>query len=227
MIPHADAIIQEATATAAKAAEALTNAQTRTRLGIIAAGIAMVALCLGFSWLIGLSITRSLTGLSAAMTRLADRRDLGAIFPPPKIATRSATWRAPCSSSATAWSSEKSWPPTRLRQRSNRYSAAIRSRCRIDEFRSSVEAALGKLRGAALKLEMTSTDLNQVADTVSAEARSAEQRVNGASDNVTAAATLGRGVGDLDRRNRQPGSEIHRSCAARRLGDATYRLDHG
>jgi methyl-accepting chemotaxis protein len=187
MIPHADAIIQQATATAAKAAEALTGAQTRTRLGIIAAGIAMVALGLGFSWLIGLSITRSLTGLSAAMTRLAtgetsvhipatqNRDEIGDMARTVLVFRDSMVEREKLAAQQAQTTEQQV-------QRGN--SIALR----IDEFRSSVEAALGKLRGAALKLEMTSTDLNQVADTVSTEARSAEQRVNGASDNVTAAA---------------------------------------
>ena len=51
---------------------ALAASQARTRTGIIAVGIAMVALGLGFSWLIGRSITRPLNGLAAVMKRLAD-----------------------------------------------------------------------------------------------------------------------------------------------------------
>ena len=58
----------------------------------------------------------------------------------------------------------------------------------IAQFKQSVESALGKLRGASIKLEMSSTDLNKSADTMSVEARTAEQRVAAASDNVTTAA---------------------------------------
>ena len=235
MIPHADAIIQEATATAAKAAEALTGAQTRTRLGIIAAGIAMAALGLGFSWLIGLSITRSLTGLSAAMKRLAtgetsvripatqNHDEIGDMARTVLVFRDSMVEREKLAAQQAQTTEQQV-------QRGN--SIALR----IDEFRSSVEAALGKLRGAALKLEMTSTELNQVADTVSAEARSAEQRVNGASDNVTAAAhsveELATSIGEIANQAakstevaRRAVSETQRTVATMgELGQAATRI---
>ena len=56
---------------AERASGALSAAQARTRTGIIAVGIAMVALGLFLSWLIGRSITRPLNGLAAVMKRLA------------------------------------------------------------------------------------------------------------------------------------------------------------
>ena len=59
----------------------------------------------------------------------------------------------------------------------------------IGSFRSSVQQALGKLRGAAVQLEVSATKLNGAADAVSAEAKSAETSVNAASHNVTAAAS--------------------------------------
>ena len=46
--------------------------QSRTRTGIIAIGIAMVAIGLGFSWLSGRSITRPLNGLVTVRKRLAN-----------------------------------------------------------------------------------------------------------------------------------------------------------
>ncbi|MGB6705520.1 MAG: HAMP domain-containing protein, partial [Pseudolabrys sp.] len=72
MLPRADEIIRHARSTASEASERLAVSQSRTRTGIIAVGIAMVALGLGFSWLIGRSITKPLNGLATVMKRLAD-----------------------------------------------------------------------------------------------------------------------------------------------------------
>src|SRR5262249_11137210 len=58
----------------------------------------------------------------------------------------------------------------------------------IARFEKSVDQALAKVREAAGRLEITSTQLNGAADQVSAEARTAEDRVGIASGNVTAAA---------------------------------------
>ena len=71
MLPRADEIINQARQTAEEASSGLAVSQARTRTGIIAVGIAMVALGLGFSWLIGRSITRPLNGLASVMKRLA------------------------------------------------------------------------------------------------------------------------------------------------------------
>jgi methyl-accepting chemotaxis protein len=70
-LPRADEIIHSRN-TAQDAAQQLAASQANTRAGIIAVGIAMVALGLGFSWLIGRSITRPLNGLASVMARLAD-----------------------------------------------------------------------------------------------------------------------------------------------------------
>ena len=59
----------------------------------------------------------------------------------------------------------------------------------IHRFDQTIAASLGKLRGAAARLEATSVKLNGAADIVSSEALSAEQRVAAASSNVTAAAS--------------------------------------
>jgi methyl-accepting chemotaxis protein len=72
MLPRADDIITYARKTAETAGQQLAKSQNRTRNGIMIVGIAMVALGLGFSWLIGRSITRPLNGLARVMTRLAD-----------------------------------------------------------------------------------------------------------------------------------------------------------
>jgi methyl-accepting chemotaxis protein len=72
MLPRADDIIGFARSIANEASQHLAVSQARTRTGIIAVGVAMVALGLGFSWAIGRSITRPLNGLVSVMKRLAD-----------------------------------------------------------------------------------------------------------------------------------------------------------
>ena len=71
MLPRANSIIISANGAAKHTAAALQVSQDHTRDGIIAVGIAMVGLGLGFSWLIGRSITRPLQGLADVMKRLA------------------------------------------------------------------------------------------------------------------------------------------------------------
>ena len=71
MLPRADEIIVQARTTAEAAASALAASEVRTRNGIVAVGIGIVALGFGFSWLIGRSITRPLNGLAGVMKQLA------------------------------------------------------------------------------------------------------------------------------------------------------------
>ena len=93
MLPRADEIIEQRATTAEVASIGLSSSQRATRNGIIAVGIAMVAFGLGFSWMIGRSITRPLNGLAGVMRRLADG-DTTARIPATTRATRSARWRA-------------------------------------------------------------------------------------------------------------------------------------
>src|SRR5262249_1486748 len=59
----------------------------------------------------------------------------------------------------------------------------------ITSFEASVGEALGKMRGAAHRLETASTTLTNAADAVSGDARTAEERVGVVSGNVTTAAS--------------------------------------
>jgi methyl-accepting chemotaxis protein len=188
LLPRADAIIASANRSAARATAALSTSQRRTRTGIIAVGIAMVAIGLGFSWLIGRSITRPLDGLASAMKRLADgdttaripathaRDEIGEMARTVIVFRDSMVEREKLAAiQADAGRVQE--------QRSSTISLTIA------QFKNSIENVLGKLRAASMKLEMSSSDLNQAADTMSTEARTAEQRVGAASDNVTAAAS--------------------------------------
>jgi len=93
IMPMTDEIIASARQNAVAASAALTASQARTRHIIILVGCAAVLIGLGFSWLIGRSITRPLNGLADAMRKLAEG-DTRPKSPRPAPPTRSAAWRA-------------------------------------------------------------------------------------------------------------------------------------
>jgi len=187
MLPRADEIIGLARLTTDEASSGLTASQAGTRTGIIVVGIAMVAFGLGFSLLIGSSITRPLHGLAGAMQQLADG-DTNASIPATdardeigEMARTVIVFRDNMIEREKLATIQTDASHTQARRNDTIAHT-------ITEFKHSVENALGKLRGASMKLEMSSTDLNKAADTMSADARTAEQRVAAASDNVTTAA---------------------------------------
>jgi methyl-accepting chemotaxis protein len=187
MLPRADDIIERASERADDASSALTVSQAKTRTGIIVVGIGMVAFGLGFSWLIGRSITRPINGLSGVMKQLA-AGDTGARIPATGARDEIGEMaRAVIVFRDTMIEREKlaaiqADASQAQSQRNNNIGLTIA------QFKHSVESALAKLRGASMKLEMSSTDLNKSANVMSNEARTAEQRVAAASDNVTTAA---------------------------------------
>jgi methyl-accepting chemotaxis protein len=187
MLPRTDDIIAIANSTAARATTVLESSQANTRYGIISVGIAVVALGLGFSWLIGRSITGPLNGLAAVMKRLA-AGDTAARIP----ATHTRDEIGDMARTVIVFrDSMIEREQLAMKQTEANHSQQERSNTiamTIEQFKRSVEAALGKLRAASMQLEMSSADLNKVADTVSAEAHSAEQRASAASENVTTAA---------------------------------------
>jgi methyl-accepting chemotaxis protein len=188
LLPLADNIVEIANSTAALASTALEESQSRTRKAIVIVGIAMVALGLGFSWLIGRSITGPLNGLAAAMKRLASgetavripatqaRDEVGEMARTVIVFRDSIIERQRLAAQQAEVSRGQ-------QMRSNTIATTI------EQFKRSVQSALGKLRGASTQLESSSADLNKVADTVSDEASSAEQRANAASQNITTAAS--------------------------------------
>jgi methyl-accepting chemotaxis protein len=187
LLPRADEIIERARQTAEEASSGLTASQAHTRTGIIAVGIAMVAFGLGFSWLIGRSITRPLNGLAGVMQRLADG-DTAARIP----ATYAHDEIGEMARTVIVFRNSMIEREKLAATQADASRAQVQRNdtigLTIAQFKHSVESALAKLRAASIKLEMSSTDLNKAADTVSAEARTAEQRVASASDNVTTAA---------------------------------------
>jgi methyl-accepting chemotaxis protein len=188
MLPRADAIITSANEAAVEAASALSVSQGRTRTGIIAVGIAIVALGLGFSWLIGRSITRPLNGLAAVMKRLADG-ETDAHIPATTAQDEIGEMARTVIVFRDNMIEREKLASIQVETNKTQEVRASTISFTIVQFKHSVESALGKLRAASMKLEMSSADLNKAADTMSAEAQSAEQRVGAASDNVTAAAS--------------------------------------
>jgi methyl-accepting chemotaxis protein len=187
LLSRADEIIERARQTAEDASSGLTASQANTRMGIVVVGIAMVAFGLGFSWLIGRSITRPLNGLAGVMRQLADG-DTSARIPATdahdeigEMARTVIVFRDNMIEREELAATQADASRAQV-QRNDTISLTIA------QFKHSVESALGKLRAASIKLEMSSTDLNKAADTMSGEARTAEQRVAAASDNVTTAA---------------------------------------
>jgi methyl-accepting chemotaxis protein len=188
MQPQADAVIQVANAAARNATAELSASQHRTRTGIIAVGVAMVAFGLGLSWLIYRSITRPLSGLAGVMQRFA-AGDTSADIP----ATDAENEIGEMARSVIVFRDNiierERLAATQAETAQDRERRASTVALAIAQFKNSVETALGKLRAASMKLEMTSSDLNKAADVVSSEASTAEQRVISASENVSAAAT--------------------------------------
>lgn len=188
MLPRADAIIARANGTAERASAELSASQSRTRTGIIVVGIAMVALGLGLSWLIGRSITGPLNGLANVMKQLADGDTTA------RIPATNASDEIGVMARTVIVFRDNMIERERLAATQAETAAAREQRSgvistTIAQFKNSVETALDKLRTASMKLEMSSSDLNKAADTVSSETKTAEQRVAAASDNVTAAAS--------------------------------------
>ena len=188
LIPHAYAIItltQERTG-AAKAA--LDRSQDRTWTIIILVGCAVVLISLCFSLWIGRTITRPVHGLAEAMKRLATgdtsaaipathcNDELGEMARTVLVFRDTTIEREQLSASQATANHERE-------KRSGRISAAI------VQFEGSANRALGRVREAAERLEITATQLNSAADQVSTKSRSAEESVGVASGNVTAAAS--------------------------------------
>ena len=188
MLPEANKIIITARETANDASTKLTASQAHTRTTIIAVGIAMVALGLGFSWLIGRSITRPLNGLAGVMTRLANG-DTSARIPATQARDEIGAMARTVIVFRDTMIERENLARTQAEDGRAKEVRSDTIAMTIAHFKQSVGNALTKLRAASLKLEMSSGDLNKSADAMSTEAHTAERSVSAASDNVTAAAS--------------------------------------
>jgi methyl-accepting chemotaxis protein len=187
MLPLADRIDAAAKRSETKAAALLEASQQQTKILVIGIGLAVVALGLILSYLIGRSIIRPLGGLAQAMGRLAEG-DTSVAIPATeakdeigRMARTVLVFRDNALERERLAANEAVQNRTR-EERSETIAATIA------RFEGSVDQALAKLRGAAERLETASEALNGAADAVSAEARTAEERVAAASENVSTAA---------------------------------------
>jgi methyl-accepting chemotaxis protein len=188
LIRSADANVGYANAQRQVARSALAFSQARTRYIIIVVGLAAVIFGIAFGLWIGRSITRPLHGLADVMKRLADG-DTSARIPATEardeigaMARTVIVFRDNMIERERLMAAQAE--TTRAREERGEMIAVT-----ITRFEMSVDQALAKVREAAGRLEIASTDLNSAADLVSSEARTAEERVGFASGNVTAAAS--------------------------------------
>jgi methyl-accepting chemotaxis protein len=187
IVPLSNAIASMAEQRAAEATVALTLSQQRTQDIIAWVGVAAVVIGLVVSGWIGRSITSPLNGLARAMTQLA-AGDTAAQIPATQAKDElGAMARTVIVFRDTMIERERLAvaEAETHRQREGRSEVIAAT---IARFEASVDKALGKVREAANRLEITSTQLHGAADQVSAEARTAEERVGVASGNVTSAA---------------------------------------
>jgi methyl-accepting chemotaxis protein len=229
MIPLADEIIGSAKVQTNAASAALTVSQARTRGLIIGVGFAAVLIGLGFSWLIGRSITRPLNGLSDAMKRLANG-DTATPIPVTRtsdeidaMAQTVAVFRDNMMERDRLTAAQAEAARAR-EQRSETVAQAIAS------FRNSIRKALANLRDAARQLEVSSANLNGAADAVAAESRAAASRVGAASQNVTAAAgsveELAASIGEIaGQASKSKDVAVRAVAEARRTAQTMTELD--
>jgi methyl-accepting chemotaxis protein len=188
MLPKANRIIQAMQNATIESSAALSASQRRTKGFMVLVGVAAVLFGLGFSWLIGRSITGPLDGLAKSMKQLA-AGNTAASIPETRsndeigaMARTVIVFRDTMLERQRLATTEEE--TNRARERRSETVAQ-----RIARFESSVHAALGKVRAAADRLDSTSGRLNSAADAVFSEAELATERVGNASSNVTAAAT--------------------------------------
>lgn len=202
LIPYSNAIVDKARLGSSAAAAALLRSQERTRELIIGVGCIAVLVGLGLSLVIGRSITRPLIGLSEAMTKLAAGNTASAI---PATAAKDEVGGM---ARTVVVFRDNIIERERLAAEEARTQQERESRSRsitlaISRFESSVDHALSKMREAAGRLEFTSDDLHQASNQVTAQARTAEERVGVASDNVASAAAavdeLATSIGEIAR----------------------------
>ncbi|MGD9766215.1 MAG: methyl-accepting chemotaxis protein [Pseudolabrys sp.] len=188
MMPKADHIIQIAHQGGEAAAAALVASQKYTKTTIIAVSIAVIALGLIVSWLIGRSIVRPLAGLARAMNVLASG-DTAVRIPATRLRDQIGDMARTVIFFRDTMIEREKLAGTQVQLSAAREKRTEAITTTIAGFETSVDRALARLRDAATRLESASTNLNNAADTVSLETRSAEDHANAASANVSTAAS--------------------------------------
>jgi methyl-accepting chemotaxis protein len=230
-----DNIIIHAKQAQASAAFALAASQARTRNIIISVGIAVIMLGLALNWLIGLSITGPLHGLSNVMRRLAGgetvadipavnaRDEIGAMARTVVVFRDNARERKRLEGEQADASSQRE-------RRVRTVEELIRG------FGDSASAGLGAVRQASQKLTSAADKLENTAGNVDSEAVRAGQAAGAASANVAQAAVateqLSVSVSEVAHQTststevaNRAVAEAQRSVAImRNLGDAASRI---
>ncbi len=230
-----DNIIIHAKQAQASAAFALTASQARTRNIIISVGIAVIMLGLALNWLIGLSITGPLRGLSDVMRRLAGGEtvaDIPAVNARDEIGVMART---------VVVFRDNARERKRLEGEQADASSQRERRVRTVEelirgFGDSASAGLGAVRQASQKLTSAADKLENTAGNVDSEAVRAGQAAGAASANVAQAAVateqLSVSVSEVAHQTststevaNRAVAEAQRSVAImRNLGDAASRI---
>jgi methyl-accepting chemotaxis protein len=230
-----DNIIMHAKQQQASAARGLVASQSRTRGIIVSVGTAVILLGLALNWLIGLSITRPLQGLSEVMRRLAGgesvvsipavgaRDEIGAMARTVVVFRDNARERKRLENEQVDASSQRE-------QRVRTVEELIR------RFGDSSNAGLDAVRQASQKLTSAADKLEDTAGNVDAEAVRAGQAAGAASANVAQAAVateqLSVSVSEVAHQTatstevaNRAVAEAQRSVAImRNLGDAASRI---
>ena len=230
-----DNIIMHAKQQQAAAVYGLDASQAQTRNIIISVGIAVALLSLALNWLIGLSITRPLAGLSDVMRRLASGEivsDIPAVKAQDEIGemARTVVVFRDNASERKRLEGEQAEASSQRERRVQVVDELIRT------FGDSTNSGLSAVRSASQKLTGAADKLGTTAGNVDAEAVRAAQAAGAASSNVAQAAVateqLSVSVSEVahqtatstDVANRAV-AEAKRSVAImRNLGDAASRI---
>jgi methyl-accepting chemotaxis protein len=230
-----DRIIEQAKSREAQAAVALAASQANTRNIIISVGIAVIFLGLALNWLIGVSVTRPLQGLSNVMRRLAAGEsvtDIPAVNARDEIGAMART---------VVVFRDNARERKRLENEQADASGQRERRVRtveelIRKFGDSANAGLGAVRQTSQKLTSAADKLETTAGNVDSEAARAGQAAGAASSNVAQAAVateqLSVSVSEVAHQTststevaNRAVAEAQRSVAImRNLGDAASRI---
>ena len=187
VLPEADKIITAARGNASNAAAELATSRTRTRNVIIWIDLAVVLIGLGCSWRIGRSITEPLEELAGVMKRLANGDNSAR-----PAATHSHDEIGEMARTVVVFR-DNMIERERLTGVESETNIA---RERRGEAVATLDPRIPRLHRASARpparisgrLENASSGLNEAADAVSSEARTAENSVSAASVNVTTVA---------------------------------------
>jgi methyl-accepting chemotaxis protein len=230
-----DVVIEQAKKREALAATALAQSQAATRAIILSVGVAVICLSLAFNWLIGLSVTGPLAGLSNVMRKLADgdiaasipavnaRDEIGAMARTVVVFRDNARERLRLQDEQQASTGQRE-------RRAQTVDQLVRS------FAESANSGLGAVRQASQKLAGAADKLEKTAGNVDSEAARAGQAAGAASSNVAQAAVateqLSVSVSEVAHQTatstevaNRAVAEAQRSVAImRNLGDAASRI---